>query len=119
MAIIDRGSLFAGDRGIFYAICIRELGAVIAGYALKYLAEITSTDFSLDHIDRIDGTCRRLILGDKYELHSRFPFRYGKDSLSSFLSSYYAIKLPMTEGDPFLNLFRSFFYAMLQILELF
>ena len=118
MAIVDRGSLLAGDRRILHTEEVGELCAVVTGDCFEYFAEVTDTDFALYLIEDVDGAHGGFILGDHDELHSCFPLGDRENCFAFCLSADNRIQLPMTEGDSFLNLFRSFFYAMLQVLEL-
>ena len=118
MTIVDRGSLLAGDRRILHTEEVGELCAVVTGDRFEYFAEVTDTDFALYLIEDVDGAHGGFILGDHDELHSCFSLGDRENCFTFCLSTDNRIKLPMTEGDSFLNLFRSFFYAMLQVLEL-
>lgn len=118
MAIVDCSSLLAGDRRILHTEEVGELCAVVTGDCFEYFAEVTDTDFALYLIEDVDGAHGGFVLRDHDELHSCFTFGESEDRFALFVCTYYTVKLPMTEGDSFLNLFRSFFYAMLQVLEL-
>ena len=71
MTIINCRSLLAWRRE-FHTVCIGELGAVITSEGLEDLTEIASTDFTFYMIQSVDGTCGRLILCNKDELHPCF-----------------------------------------------
>ena len=118
MAIIYRGSLLAGDRGELHSDSIGELGSIVTSDCFEYFAEVTDSDFTLYLIEDVDGAHGGFILGDHDELHSCFSLGDRENCFAFCLSTDNRIQLPMTEGDSFLNLFRSFFYAMLQVLEL-